>query len=85
MALPIFDGSKFTWMDGNGSSFASDLGWKASDTWPEQFYIKSHKTGAMKLFLPGTPLFAGHGEDREFVGATYFVPGGNIEIRIWNT
>lgn len=81
-----FNGSDFTWKRSNnsGSSMASDLGIVAGAEWPEQFYIKSHKTGQVKLFLPDSPIFNGHGEDREFVGASYFVPGGDLTVTIWN-
>jgi hypothetical protein len=86
MALPTFSSDKFNWskLKQTGTTFASDLGLRASDAWPEQFYIKSEKTGQSKLFLPGSPIFNGRGEDQEFVGATFFVPGGNIEITIYN-
>ena len=84
MALPTFNSDNFNWKDSKGTTFASDLGITAEVNFPDQFYIKSSRTGAAKLFLPGTPIFAGKGDDREFAGATYFVPGGNIEVTIYN-
>lgn len=84
MAKPLMiDGAKFTWPKGtkSGSAEISDLNLGG---WPQSFFIKSHKTGETMLFLPGDRITQGQGEDEELGGYTYFNPGGDVTVTIWN-
>ena len=81
MRIPTYDGSQFTWHKGEGCTCASDLGIRAADPWPANFYVRSHRTGAVKLFLPGEDIYACDGE---WMGKKFFVPAGNCVITLYN-
>lgn len=73
-------GNKFTWVNGRGCSEASDLGWQA---FPTQFYIKSHKTGKKLLFLVDADLLEAT-QGVEGLPITYFSPGNNVVVNVFN-
>lgn len=77
--LPVYNGSKFSWKGKQGQATLSDLG---IATFPRGgFYIKSHRTGEQKLFLPNLPKM----EANEFYdgeGYDYFIPAGEVEVHI---
>lgn len=80
MALPVLDGSRFRWKNRKGSSTLVELG--LSEFPRKGFYIKSHKTGGLQLFLPdGETMEAQEFFDGE--ASAYFVPGGFITVQIW--
>ena len=72
--IPVHDGSKFTWTGKTGVIDESDFGkakytgqvWK--DACDAGFYVRSHRTGDMKLFT-----YAGGMRDRDgdWVGHVY--------------
>lgn len=78
-----FSSQKFLWTnkDNKGTSEISDLGVPA---WPSQFYIKSSRTGEVRLFLFQEDIMNGRGEDTELGGRIYFCPGGNLSVIIFN-
>lgn len=80
MAIQVISGDKFTWKKGNGTSEASDLGFK---DWPASFYILSHRTGQQMLFLQGQATVS-QDEDRELQSIDYFNPGGGVTVTIFN-
>lgn len=78
--LPTFSSSKFGWTKDAATSYRSELGIKS---FPAQgFYIKSSRTGAVRLFLPDTENM----EANEFYDGeayAYFNPGGGYTAKIW--
>jgi len=54
--VPVHDGKVFTWHEGAGCADASDLGrGYSARVWNDAadvgFFVKSHRTGAQKLFV----------------------------------
>lgn len=86
-SLPIHDGSKFTWKDGHGCIEASDLGrgytgrvWQ--DACDVGFIVRSHKTGAEKLFVYAGGL-SSSGDVSDVYGFRYDSDDG-IHITVFN-
>lgn len=80
LGCPTISGRHFTWNKetGNGCTEISDLQWTH---FPPSFYIESHRTGEKRLFLRSDEL---RSDDNECQGFKYFVPGGNIEVTLFN-
>lgn len=70
-------GTHFSWKGNVGSTEISDTGLQG---FPERFYIKSQKTGELRLFLASERI--PNGED--LGGYRYISPGQNLEVTIWN-
>lgn len=87
MSPPTHDGSKFTWRNGHGSCELSDFmpshfsGRVWSDAADVGFYIRSHKTGASKLFLFREEHKDGEGDVTHWVFAEH---GGPTVVTIFN-
>ena len=85
--LPVHDGSKFTWKDGAGCIEASDLGrgytgrvW--NDAADVGFIVRSHKTGAEKLFVYAGAL-SSSGRAEDVYGFRYDSEDG-VKISVFN-
>lgn len=78
-----FSSQKFLWnnADRKATSEISELG---IGNWPSQFYIKSSRTGEVRLFLFQEDIINGKGEDAELSGRIYFCPGGELSVIIFN-
>lgn len=78
--MQVIDGRKFTWKGNEGTSEASDLGFR--DGWPASFYIFSPRTGRQALFLQGEADV--DTRENELRSIQYFNPGGGITVTIFN-
>ena len=74
--LTTFNGRDFTWKKNKGMSNLSLLGLRE---FPGSFYIRSHKTGESKLFLPNHEA----AENLDGEAYEYFVPGGDLVVQIY--
>ncbi len=79
----IVSGDKFTWIKdtGRGATEISDLGW---NSFPGSFYIKSQKTGDVRLFMRCLEITIGEGPDKECGGFEYTSTGGRITVSVFN-
>jgi hypothetical protein len=78
--IVTLQGEYFTWKNGHGHTSLDALG---LTRFPDSFYLRSHRTGEVKLFLPDTVTMT---ENEFFDGEAqaYFVPAGNIRVQIWH-
>jgi len=78
--LPTLQGDRFTWSGRYGHTTLSRV--NRFSTPAGGFYIKSHRTGALKLFLPDMVAM----EENEFFDGeaqAYMCPGENVRVTIW--
>jgi hypothetical protein len=85
LPIPIHRGDAFSWLGKTGSTCISDLqGWNLmsrvwTDACDEGFYVQSHRTGAVKLFvMTETVHRAGDLE------CWVFKSDDGVELRVYN-
>lgn len=77
--IPTFSSRDFDWRKGSGRTTIDRLPVR---DFPASFYIKSAKSGEVRLFLSdGDTMVANEFFDGE--AAAYFCPGGNVSVQIW--
>lgn len=78
--LPTVSSQYFNWKAGRGSARLSRL---ALRSMPDRgFYIKSERTGEVKLFLYDAEMM----EANEFFdgeAVAFMSPGGHVQVQIW--
>jgi hypothetical protein len=77
--IPTFPSAYFNWKGGEGKSTIGKLG---VSNFPNSFYIKSARTGEVKLFLNDAETMEAN-EYFDGEGAAYFSPGGDAKVQIW--
>ncbi len=86
LTIPCHPGRHFTWDGKIGVTFASDLPEHySSRIWADAadvgFYVRSERTGEIRLFCRGQAIRNPEGED---VGEEYFSSDG-IFVKVFNT
>ena len=77
--IPTFDSSAFTWTKRVGRTTLSAIGQAG---FPASFYIRSARTGEVRLFLSDAET----NEVNEFFdgeASAYFSPAGDARVQIW--
>ncbi len=80
--IPTLSSTVFDWTAKSGYTTLDKIGCGVYN-FPDRFYIKSARTGEVRLFLPDEAVMEAH-DFFDGEGAAYMVPGQNIKVQIWH-